>query len=100
MRTPAEKMNSTNVPPLLYSETIPRTSGSCSSTALLLDALGQHAGALLVENLHDILRQRGQQRTREQQRDRDTESEHRGDHGLADTRGHELRIGRARLRDA
>ena len=67
---------------------------------LLLDVLGEKPGALLVEDLNDVLRQRREPGIDEQQRNRDAESEHRGDHGLADAGRHELRIARSRLGDA
>ena len=43
---------------------------------------------------------RAQHRVAEQQRNRDTEAEHRRDHRLTDTVGHQFRIARAGLRDA
>src|SRR5882672_10178306 len=98
--TPDMKMKKTNIPPSDIRSAMSRTTGSCSSTALLLQVLRQDAGALLVQDLHHRLRQRSQQRAREQQRDRDAEAEHRGDHRLADAVGHELRIARAGLGDA
>src|SRR5262245_1430551 len=50
----------------------------------LLDALGQEARALLVEDLHDAARHRREERVHEQQRDGDAEARDRRDHGLAD----------------
>src|SRR5262245_365522 len=64
------------------------------------EALGEHAGALLVEELHHAPRHRGQPRVHEQQRDGDAEAQHRRDHRLADAVGHQTRIARARLGDA
>src|SRR5689334_17165683 len=49
---------------------------------VLLEPLGQQAGALLVQDLHDLARTRLQRRVDEQQRHRDAEAEHRRDHGL------------------
>ena len=54
--TPARKIQITNGPPSLDSDTMPRTSGIWSSTALFLDAFCQHAGALLVQDLDDASR--------------------------------------------
>src|SRR5262245_61938402 len=82
-----------------------RPAGAAEQAALLalaraLEALGQHARALLVEDLHDLARHRREAGVHEQQRDRDAEPEHRRDHCLADAVGHQARIARARLGDA
>src|SRR5262245_19990185 len=98
--TPEAKIHGTQGPPSLDRSTTPLMIGICSSTALFLDAFRQHAGALLVEDLDDAARQRVEQRVGEQERDSDAQTEQRGDHGHAESVGHELRIARTRLRDA
>src|SRR5688572_6979909 len=100
INTPEAKIQGTQGPPSLARSATPSMMGICSSTALFLDALRQHAGALLVEDLDDAARQRVQQRIGEQERDGHEQAEHRGDHGHADACGHEPRVARARLGDA
>src|SRR5690606_25438143 len=100
IRTPHRKIQTTNGPPSFASSTMPRNSGICSNTPLFLDAFRQHAGALLVQYLDHRTRQSVQQGICEQERDRDAEAQHRGDHGLADTGGHQPRVAGARLGDA
>src|SRR5688572_6284440 len=63
-----------------------------SSMTFRLQTLCKETCALLIENLHDRLRQRSQPGLREHQRDCDNQADDRCDHRLRDTCGHELRI--------
>src|SRR4030095_14310535 len=100
MTTPHPKIQATYGPPsATRSVTAPKGLKIQSSTAALLDALGEETRALLVEELHDLSRDRREECVEEQQRNRDAEAQPRRDHGRADTVRHELRIARAGFRD-
>src|SRR5258705_10319956 len=68
--------------------------------ARALEALGEDSRALLVEDLHDLARQRREAGVREQERVRDADPEDRRDHRLADAVRPAARNARARLGDA
>src|SRR5262245_34341187 len=81
-------------------EGVPAEQAALVALAHSLEALREQPRALLVEDLHHASRHRGEAGVDEEQRDRDPEPEHRGDHGLADAVRHQARIARARLGDA
>src|SRR5262245_24337533 len=82
---PHRKMKKTKGPPSpTRSETAPIGQSSASTTivsgALSLEAGGEQPGALLIEDLDHVARQRCEPGVDEEQRDRDPEAEHGGDH--------------------
>src|SRR5688572_17124234 len=107
MSTQATKIHTTTGPPrrrMFTTASIGTSMKSGMGRRLLfleqLQSFGQEARALLVEHLHDRLGDRREPGVEEQQRDGDTEAEHRRDHRLRDTRGHELGIAGPGLGDA
>src|SRR5713226_8484734 len=91
-RTPHRKIHITNgPPPPTSSETAAAGLKSrCNADTMTLpfDALGQQAGALFVESLDDLTRQRRETGVDEKQRNRDAQAEDRRDHRLPDAVSH------------
>src|SRR5882757_9463333 len=87
----AAKIRVTTKPP---SSTMSRKarSGASSASCMLraLQAAGQQAGALFIDDLHDRAGHRGEPGIGEQQRDGDAQAQNGGDHRLRDTRRHQL----------
>src|SRR5687768_16504736 len=96
------KIQSTTGPPStrISATALKGASSVSSSIRLALQAFGEQAGALLVEDLNDGLGDGLQPGIGEQQRHRDAQTQQGRDHGLRDAVGHELRIAGAGFRDA
>src|SRR5262245_45902934 len=84
MMTPHVKIQNTNGPPPATRSRTASTGFSSQSSMAFLNALREQPGALLIEQLHDLSRECGQESVGEKQRDCDAETQHRRDHGRAD----------------